>query len=71
MVFEHFREFNALVEVPSAFDPVGSGQAHYYRKAVRPHFAHCIGYFHGEPDPVCETAAVFVCAVVDKRIQEL
>ena len=64
-------EFDRLVDVPTALDPIGGGHAHGDRALSWKNRADRFEDFQREAHPVLEAAAIFVRATVRERRQKL
>ncbi len=71
MLFQHLRQGNGLVEIPSARGPIGRRDTHQHRHVVGNHGTDGIDHLDHDADAVLERSAVFVLALVDQRIEEL
>ncbi len=69
--FERLRERDCLLDVPPAFDPIGSGKPYPHGFSRVHRLPHRVENFERKPHPVFEAAAVFVVAPVGERRQEL
>ena len=65
------RELDRLVDVPSAFNPIGRRDSHEQRAALGQHASYRRDAFAKKPRPIVERAAVGVSAAIAQRRQKL